>query len=158
MWSLPIFTCGMIEKVTKNRNEWDQNRARTCWPGWNCDPRWRTMMFPGITYWSTPRLSANHSRRAKEGDGPENFLIPNRFPGDPPWFLTVPPARLVAVLTDPRPGFLAVSHGNERWTSHPTGERERARGRGRPQPPPKSKPSHFCGFLVEAVRKGRMLT
>lgn len=51
-------------------------------------------------------------RKTKE-DGPENFLIPNRFPGDPPWFLTVPPARFVAVLTDPRPAFSVVSHNNK---------------------------------------------
>ena len=59
--------------------------------------------------------SANHGRRGKkDGDEPENFLIPNRFPGEPPWFLTVPPARLVAVLTDPRPLFPNVSHCNKR--------------------------------------------
>ena len=43
------------------------------------------------------------SSREVEDDRPENFLIPNRFPGDPPWFLTVPPARFVAVRIDPNP-------------------------------------------------------
>lgn len=32
---------------------------------------------------------------------PENFLTPRRFPGDPPWLCTVPPARFVAVLMEP---------------------------------------------------------
>ena len=36
-------------------------------------------------------------------DAPENFLTPSRLPGEPPWLLTVPPARFVAVLTLPRP-------------------------------------------------------
>ena len=103
-------------------------------------------MFPGITYWSVSCLSAGHRRRAKEDDGPENFLIPNRFPGDPPWFLTVPPARFVAVLTDPRPVPLVVSRRTEKWTSHLTSEGERVRGRGRLQPSPKAKPSHFLIF------------
>ena len=34
---------------------------------------------------------------------PENFLIPKRFPGEPPWLRTLPPARFVAVRTAPRP-------------------------------------------------------
>ena len=54
------------------------------------------------------------SREKKEEHGPENFFIPKRFPGDPPWFLTVPPARLVAVLTDPRPASLVVSQRSEK--------------------------------------------
>lgn len=36
-------------------------------------------------------------------DVPENFFTPNRFPGDPPWLETVPPARFVAVRTEPKP-------------------------------------------------------
>ena len=103
-------------------------------------------MFPGITYWSASCLSANHGRRAEGENGPENFLIPKRFPGDPPWFLTVPPARFVAVLTDPRPVPLVVSRRTEKWTSHLTSEGERVRGRGRLQPSPKAKPSHFLIF------------
>lgn len=74
-------------------------------------------MFPGITCWSAScGRSASHGRRAKkkEEHGPENFFIPKRFPGDPPWFLTVPPARLVAVLTDPRPASLVVSQRGEK--------------------------------------------
>ena len=38
-----------------------------------------------------------------EAELPENFLIPNRFPGEPPWLRIVPPARLVAVRTWPSP-------------------------------------------------------
>ena len=58
---------------------------------------------------------SNRGLRVREDDGPENFLIPNRFPGDPPWFLTVPPARFVAVLTDPRPVPSVVSRrGDEK--------------------------------------------
>ena len=34
---------------------------------------------------------------------PENFLTPRRFPGEWPWLRTVPPARFVAVLTEPSP-------------------------------------------------------
>jgi hypothetical protein len=34
---------------------------------------------------------------------PENFFSPRRFPGEPPWLRTVPPARFVAVRTDPGP-------------------------------------------------------
>jgi hypothetical protein len=57
-----------------------------------------------------PPVSKPRSSREKKEEGkPENFLIPNRFPGEPPWFLTVPPARFVAVLADPRPLFLAES-------------------------------------------------
>lgn len=37
----------------------------------------------------------------RQKDAPENFLRPRRLPGDPPWFRTVPPARLVAVRTEP---------------------------------------------------------
>ena len=36
-------------------------------------------------------------------DLPENFFRPSRLPGDPPWLCTVPPARLVAVRTAPKP-------------------------------------------------------
>lgn len=32
---------------------------------------------------------------------PENFLRPKRFPGEPPWLWTVPPARFVAVRMAP---------------------------------------------------------
>jgi hypothetical protein len=42
------------------------------------------MIFPGITAWS------------------ENFLTPSLRPAEPPWFFTVPPARLVAVRIEPR--------------------------------------------------------
>ena len=40
---------------------------------------------------------------AETGHTPENFLTPSRFPGEPPWLETVPPARFVAVRTDPSP-------------------------------------------------------
>ena len=67
--------------------------------------------------------------KEKEENGPENFFIPSRFPGEPPWFLTVPPARFVAVLTDPRP----LVPKSESWqqgtkTSHLTGRGEWTRG------------------------------
>ena len=87
------------------------------------------------------------SRENKEEDRPENFFIPNRFPGDPPWFLTVPPARFVAVLTDPRPLSMTVSHHGKEWTSHLTGGGERTRGRGQLQATPEVKPSHFLCIL-----------
>ena len=35
------------------------------------------------------------------GHTPENFLTPRRFPGEPPWLWTVPPARLVDVRIAP---------------------------------------------------------
>lgn len=35
-----------LEQAKENNNNvW----KRTCWPGWNCVPRWRTIMLPGIT-------------------------------------------------------------------------------------------------------------
>jgi hypothetical protein len=34
---------------------------------------------------------------------PENFFNPSRLPGEPPWLRTLPPARFVAVRTEPRP-------------------------------------------------------
>jgi hypothetical protein len=74
-------------------------------------------------------------------DGPENFFIPNRFPGEPPWFLTVPPARFVAVLTDPRPS--GGESPNKEWAGHLTSGGERSRGRGQLQPSKEAKPSHF---------------
>ena len=36
-------------------------------------------------------------------NAPENFFTPKRLPGEPPWLLTEPPARFVAVRTLPRP-------------------------------------------------------
>ena len=76
-------------------------------------------MFPGITYWSVVCQQTTVVAQKQEENGPENFLIPSRFPGDPPWFLTVPPARFVAVLTDPRPASPAVSHHNKRMDQSP---------------------------------------
>ena len=79
--------------------------APTCGPGWNNVPRCRTNILPGITYWS---VIAWHRVIVcllwlKFQGAPENFLTPNRFPGEPPWLWTVPPARFVAVRTEPTP-------------------------------------------------------
>lgn len=57
---------------------------------------------------------------------PENFLTPNRLPGEPPWLETVPPARFVAVRTDPSPVAedrgLSVSVRDGQYKGIPMGE------------------------------------
>jgi hypothetical protein len=59
------------------------------------------MILPGITYWSIMMTVSSITLCGKEGNGPENFFTPRRFPGEPPWLRTEPPARLVAVRMEP---------------------------------------------------------
>ncbi len=78
------------------------NNRPTCCPGWNNVPRCLTIMFPGLTNWSENGCSvtgelANDNQRTI----PENFFKPRRFPGEPPWLFTVPPARFVAFRIAP---------------------------------------------------------
>ena len=46
--------------------------ARTCWPGWKTVPRWRTRMFPGMTYSSATQQqqdSVSHRVANNENNG-----------------------------------------------------------------------------------------
>lgn len=53
---------GVYSMVTTYCDLWQMSMpcidTETGWhtfcPGWNCVPRWRTIMLPGITYWSGP--------------------------------------------------------------------------------------------------------
>ena len=42
-------------------------------------------------------------------------MIPRRLPGEPPWLWTVPPARFVAVRTDPTPEYYKIHIDERKW-------------------------------------------
>lgn len=70
---------------------------------WNYKLVWR----------SNTALTVDFNYRRNSGSKPENFFTPRRFPGECPWLRTVPPARLVAVLTEPTPVYFFFANCKE---------------------------------------------